>query len=389
MDLMNALQHQVQIISKKLPTLPELPPPSLLQVAGLGSREIYNTRLLAYFFNPDEKHGLGNLFKECLLHCAVQNPESFSGSQFLVNAEVQTRYAKINSLFIDLTLESADWIIFIENKIFHHVHNNLQVYYEHCASSNKSVLPIVLSLNSIAVTSVIHKENKVPILNVTHLELLEEVSNKIFKIRNLPDHTLFQFREYYRTMSAFYPDPAIDEPMNQTIHTIIQNKEKIDTIYTKIAEAKNWLLAQMDKMLAQEFGCEKVKQWYRVPEFRYNTYFWINHEAIYNNELIIFFEVRNHVNKSIDREAFQSYFIKEYKDCKHFSQESMGSHPDTQTHACCYYQTNFIVPGEDMIAKIKEIFESFFFAVQDGIVCKAHAYLEKNYPVLVAKQEQE
>ena len=115
MDLMNALQHQVQIISKKLPTLPELPPPSLLQVAGLGSREIYNTRLLAYFFNPDEKHGLGNLFKECLLHCAVQNPESFSGSQFLVNAEVQTRYAKINSLFIDLTLESADWIIFIEN----------------------------------------------------------------------------------------------------------------------------------------------------------------------------------------------------------------------------------------------------------------------------------
>lgn len=93
---------------------------SFLEILNLERREVTNSRILAFFLNTKEAHGLNDLFLQALLNVADKNTPHHI-STLSVKMEICCGDEKGR---IDLLIETPDQVILIENKLFHHANNN-------------------------------------------------------------------------------------------------------------------------------------------------------------------------------------------------------------------------------------------------------------------------
>lgn len=93
---------------------------SFLEILNLERREVTNSRILAFFLNTKEAHGLNDLFLQALLNLADKNPPHHL-STLSVKMEISSGDQKGR---IDLLVETPERVILIENKLFHHANNN-------------------------------------------------------------------------------------------------------------------------------------------------------------------------------------------------------------------------------------------------------------------------
>ena len=120
---------RINEVAKNLPELPKRPKKNFFDILGVERKETINSKMLAYFFNPNEEHGFGTLFFECLLKIISEKSnkselESIFSAPFKVELEVATLSADKteNQLKrIDLLILGSNWSIIIENKLYHHL----------------------------------------------------------------------------------------------------------------------------------------------------------------------------------------------------------------------------------------------------------------------------
>ena len=125
----------------------DLPPsgdirPTLMDIAGYPHYENVSSNILKFFFEPDSPHGLGSLMVDALLK--VRNVK---GS--LRNVKVEREVVTATGNRLDLLIESDEYIIAIENKIFHGLANPLADYasFISARADKKAVLKIILMLD--------------------------------------------------------------------------------------------------------------------------------------------------------------------------------------------------------------------------------------------------
>ncbi|BBM66764.1 TPA: hypothetical protein I7759_05230 [Vibrio vulnificus] len=115
-------------------------------IFSIGSRGYYEnptTDILAFFCDPNGEHGLGALVLSALL-------ESLSLTELkaeLSSAPTREVVTQANSR-IDLLLESDDWVMVIENKIYHEQNNpfdSYEAYVQQGAFSKQTSIFVVLS----------------------------------------------------------------------------------------------------------------------------------------------------------------------------------------------------------------------------------------------------
>ncbi len=117
---------------------------NLLSVGGKGHYENPTTDLFAFFCDDKAAHNLGALVLNALIECLPTDFHNLDRS--LINEpmrEVSTSRGRI-----DLVLVSDQWVIVLENKIFHHQKNNPFDDYEAWSKegySNKKHIFIVLT----------------------------------------------------------------------------------------------------------------------------------------------------------------------------------------------------------------------------------------------------
>ncbi len=106
-------------------------PQTFMEIGGYPHYENVCSNFLAFFFDPDEAHGLGSLFLDAL--CEVtegDDGEPILGGSISVEREVST--AEGNR--IDLLITSDSHVFLIENKIFAGVVNPFKDYARHLES---------------------------------------------------------------------------------------------------------------------------------------------------------------------------------------------------------------------------------------------------------------
>lgn len=117
---------------------------SIFDIAGYPHYENVVSNLLAFFFNPNNEHGLGNLFFSSLMSLADGNELYQNNMQ--INREVSTNKGGR----LDIVIETDNQIIGIENKIFHHLNNDLLDYSdsidEMAKTNNLNTIKIILSM---------------------------------------------------------------------------------------------------------------------------------------------------------------------------------------------------------------------------------------------------
>lgn len=120
------------------------PEKTFFSIGGRGYFENPVSDVLAFFLNPQEAHGFGTLFLDCFFNSL--EPEICPESVELVNPperEVSTEFNKR----IDLLLEGDDWVLVIENKIYHHQSNPVTHYEDFVENKYPKKRPIYVVLS--------------------------------------------------------------------------------------------------------------------------------------------------------------------------------------------------------------------------------------------------
>lgn len=133
---------------------------SIFDVAGYPHYENVSSNILAFFLNPNNEHGLGNLLFSSLMNLA-------GGSELHQdNVQVSREVSTNKGGRLDIVIETDNQIIGIENKIYHHLNNDLDDYSqsidEWANPNNLDATKIILSIknegNSCGFTNVTYED---------------------------------------------------------------------------------------------------------------------------------------------------------------------------------------------------------------------------------------
>lgn len=380
------------LLNARLPALPNRPRKNLFDILKIQHREIRNSNILAYFFDPNEEHGFGSLFSDALQEIAVEKiavlKESHSHLSFndissfdevkTVVTEQQTSGAKTKTKSIDIVLEGDDWVIGIENKIHHHLANPLNTYWEHLKSKRKTPFGVLLTLFPYKIEhGKLNNDNY--FLNLTHRELLERVQQNIQLTGESSDTDIFYLREYFKNIESHYYHLKHTPEMDAIVQGITENYDTINNILKKKVAAENHIEEQINAVFS-EYGYVRNSNWFRREDEKFDLFFYLPpaSKLLKTNALRICFEIRNLTNQRIDKAEFIQHFRQEFAQLESFRLEELESDKQ-RTHAFIYQKNNFFQKEKSFQEELKEVLERLI-EVPNAPVREVEKYLEeRNY----------
>ncbi len=200
---------------------------TIFDIAGFPHYENVLSNVYAYFMNPFNQHGLGDLFLTSLLKL-LESDYHFDVP--LVTREFTT--AKNNRIDIVVeedmgasegSKEKSPYYLIIENKVFHHVNNDFDDYYNHFEVDDSCKKGVLLSLHKTE-----SKHDK--FINITHQQWLAEVWSNIGSVLpNLPDETLHHLKQLSKNITNFSMAENIGEYFS-FYHKNVESIKNIETI---------------------------------------------------------------------------------------------------------------------------------------------------------------
>lgn len=146
MDSDKQMTEKIAALLKQMQTmqLGEAPEPTIFSIGSRGYYENPTSDLLQFFLDDTAAHGLDNLVLKALVDCLPADSKDIDCS--LISAperEVSTAAGKR----LDLLLVSTDWVMVIENKIFHQQNNPFTDYEGHVEQHYATKRPIYVVLS--------------------------------------------------------------------------------------------------------------------------------------------------------------------------------------------------------------------------------------------------
>ncbi|MDQ2178788.1 PD-(D/E)XK nuclease family protein [Marinifilum sp. D714] len=213
---MNMEQLQAFLEKADIPII-KAKPKTFLGIAKQPHYENVLSNIYAFFFKKSEEHGFTDLFIKSFLNL-VKNKKSdkcFSFEYFGIHTEFPTD----DGGRIDLLLKNDSEAIIIENKVYHILNNKLHDYWDTIRVKNK--IGVVLSLRKIPYTG---NEN---FINITHLELMEEVMRNlnIYKEQASPKYLIFLEDLHQNIKNLSLSHMKVEE-----LELFLLNKDKINQL---------------------------------------------------------------------------------------------------------------------------------------------------------------
>ncbi len=106
---------------------------TFLEIAGIQSKEVYISRILEFFLDANEHHPFGNIFVRSFhnLYGAKSekgNKKEQESSKYVKVVDTHTEYKTNNNKRIDILVETDNYVLAIENKIYAGLYNDLEDY---------------------------------------------------------------------------------------------------------------------------------------------------------------------------------------------------------------------------------------------------------------------
>lgn len=259
---------------KGLPT-PETPEQTIFGIGSRGYYENPTSDVLAFFCDSEGAHGLGNLMMEALFDAlTVANPKSanFDFGDFSVITEPGREVTTKSNKRIDLLLEGNDWVMVIENKIYHHQVNPFKTYQKHIESNDefkyKQHIYVVLSPNGKAPNNW---------LSLSYPIFLDSIRDKLARafITQPLNKWLVLLREFILHLEGIMSDSTISP---ETTDYILENLREIyqaERLKDKTIKAFHLeLLQELSAIFADEQIEIKLSTWNKYPALRFSFAKW-------------------------------------------------------------------------------------------------------------------
>lgn len=157
---------------------------TIFSIGGRGHYENPISDILAFFLDPKEQHGFGNLFLESLFQSANKEVRSIH----LADSPKREQPTKSGNR-IDLIVEGDDWVVVIENKIHHTVNNPFDDYEQYTRQNYNGKKPIFMLLSIEKLTH----ENWIPVTYVNFINQIKaNIGNHLFSVNNNKWHVILR-----------------------------------------------------------------------------------------------------------------------------------------------------------------------------------------------------
>lgn len=206
-------------------------PKTFLGIAKQPHYENVLSNMLAFYFDVNEEHQCKDLFIKSLLE--LINDSRFE--TFFV-FDVDTEYGISTQKRIDIVLQNNTHAIIIENKVYHHLHNDLHAYYNEIKALDK--IGIVLSLYPIS------NINHPHFINITHLALLNKV------MQNLGSYVLDASDKYVVFLKDLHQNIinlSHDLMSKENVDFYYKNQKKINELVIFQKKVKSHVLSELKK----------------------------------------------------------------------------------------------------------------------------------------------
>ena len=255
---------------KELPN-PELPEPTLFSIGGRGYYENPTSDVLAFFCNSEGVHGLGSLVMDALFaSLAKLDIGSFAFDDFSLITEPVREVATKNNKRLDLLLEGNEWVMVIENKIYHQQNNPFETYQQHIKKQypGKTHIYVVLSPNGGAPkgwTSLSY-----PLL----LDSLKASLAQAFIYQPL-NKWLVLLREFILHMEGIMTGSTMPQ---ETMDYVLANLNEINQVQNLKQKVVSALQQELLQTLQSHFPDEKIDtklhHWHGYPAIRFYFESW-------------------------------------------------------------------------------------------------------------------
>lgn len=191
-----------------------------------GSRfEEVCSRLLSFYFNPNNEHGVNDLFLECFLQLIAPNKEvAYQSKQVEVITELNSEGKRL-----DILIKSPDMVIGIENKINAAVYNPLHLYSRQIAMyHNVNVFKVILTVRSITDENEKRQIKENDFIVVSYIDFFNKIKQNIGQyISQANQKYLLFLYDFIQTIENMTGDTF---NTNKLSNFFAANTEKIDNL---------------------------------------------------------------------------------------------------------------------------------------------------------------
>jgi hypothetical protein len=235
MESINKLLDEIMV----LPLVDEAKP-TLLEISGYPHYENVCSNILAFFFDPEQPHGLD----QCLVKSLMLTDDWYDvdHSEIIVEREVTT----VQGNRIDLIIESDSHLIAIENKIFHSLSNPFDDYIlylkQRLSGSDKQLHTIILTL--------LPHEDISEFKVITYDNFFESLKKTIGGYAINADSKFLGFLfDFIVTMENLNKEPEMDDQVEELMTSRKQDVKKvIDLVKNYKAHLRNRTTALRDRL---------------------------------------------------------------------------------------------------------------------------------------------
>lgn len=319
---------------KKLPQQEE-PEQTIFSIGSRGYYENPTTDILAFFCDNNAVHGLDDLVLTALLNCLPDNFQSLDST--LVESpqrEVHTASGKR----IDLLFESQDWVMVIENKIFHHQNNPFSEYEQfvkedrHVARfKDKKVVYVVLSPSgSVA---------RPAWVGISYPRLIASIKEQLaehFINQPLNKWTIL-LREFILHLENIMAKPTLAQESIDFVLDHLSDFKAAQKLQEQAIKAlQQSLLQELQEQLGQQMNTT-INTWHGYPAIRFAYSNWQN-----DSDVVLFLDGRD--KKSFCINYYSNHITSEAQRSisdKHFIENDTGKPWNEAKDTCRCYKARF------------------------------------------------
>jgi len=223
---------------------------SIFDIAGYPHYENVCSNILAFYLNPNNEHGLGNLLFSSLMNLAGGNESHQDNIQ--INREVSTNKGGR----LDIVIETDNQIVGIENKIFHHLNNDLPDYSDSIDAWSKPN-----QLTSVKIILSIRKEQKrSEFVCVTYEQFWAKIRERLGNyISTSSQKWILYLVDFMSTIEKFNGE---NMELDRNDQFFIDKEEKVNSLLNarnKFISKLNTKVGELLSLISKPVECEK--QW--------------------------------------------------------------------------------------------------------------------------------
>jgi hypothetical protein len=258
-------------------------PKTFLEIARQPHYENVISNIYAFYFDPHEEHGLGHLFINSFIECIKEQMQQ--EKNFLDDFQefvIETEYGTEDKGRIDLFVYNDEQAIIIENKIYHHLANNLVDYWDTAQTDKRknNMIGVLLTLGKH--NGSLHEN----FVNVLHLDFLKAVMS------NIGNHLMEASEKYVTFLKDLYQNienMSTKQLSDEDFNFYIKNQDKILDAVKFNDQAKDHIKTQI------------VNAWDNLPNLEVKS-------ATLNTKQ--FYKYREIQKEGVDKIYFSVYFDK-------------------------------------------------------------------------------